>query len=97
MAALFAAGALLGAGCGDDKGGGGDDDALAKAKTFFVDQCHMGHEGDDKDLKLCQCGADELQANHGYDATKFKAATDQAEKGSLPPYVIQAFGACKNK
>ena len=100
LAALLVTGALAGAGCGGDDeggGGGGGDDALAQAKQTLVDQCHAGHENDQADLELCQCAADELEKNHGYDKAKFDAAVAQAKKGSLPPEIIQALSACKNK
>ena len=47
------------AGCGGDDDEGGDGGSVDEAKKALVASCHKGHEGDDADLKLCQCTGDE--------------------------------------
>lgn len=76
------------AGCGGDDG---DSGSLADAKQALVDDCHEGHEGDDKDLALCRCIADQLATEHGYDtAEKFEDARKSVADGDVPPEVQKA-------
>jgi hypothetical protein len=90
-AAVLCGLAIAAAGCGDDDDDGGSG-SIAEAKQALIDDCHEGHEGDDKDLKLCECIADQLQAKHGYDTAKeFDAARKSvADDEKVPTQVMEA-------
>jgi hypothetical protein len=87
--------ALVAAGCGDDDGGDdGGGGSVAEAKQALIDSCHKGHEGDDRDLKLCQCIADQLEKKHGHDtAKKFDDTRKSVEEGDVPPEVRSSVSA----
>jgi hypothetical protein len=99
FALLLSTLALIAAGCGGDDGGGdGGGLSIADGKQKLVDSCHKGHEGDAKDLALCRCTADELQAKHGYDeGDRFDDARKKVEDGDVPPEVEKAVTACQAK
>ena len=96
LALLFALTFAI-AGCGgDDDDGGGGDRSVDEAKQALVDSCHKGNEGDDADLKLCECTGDELQSKHGYDtADKFDEARKSVEDNDVPTEVQAAVTACQ--
>jgi hypothetical protein len=106
LIAVFLCVLAVGCGGGDDDGGGGDDDGggegnrtVAEAKQALIDDCHEGNEGDDRDLKLCQCIADQLAKEHGYDTAKeFDDARKSVADNDVPPEVQSAGAslACQN-
>ena len=91
FAVLIATAALAFAGCGGDDDDDGGNGGITEAKQALVDDCHKGHEGDDKDLKLCECIADQLEKKHGYDtAKKFDDARKSVADEKVPPEVQAA-------
>ena len=99
LALLLSLLALAAAGCGDDDdGGGGGGLSVADGKQKLIDSCHKGHEGDEKDLALCRCTADELQAKHDYSTGKqFDDARKEVEGGDVPTEVRTSLTACQAK
>jgi hypothetical protein len=86
--------ALIAAGCGGDDGDDDSSGSVTEAKQALIDDCHEGNEGDDRDLKLCQCIADQLQKKHGYDtAAKFDDARKRVADDDVPPEVRESASA----
>ena len=80
----------LAAGCGDESGG----KTLSEARQDLIDDCHKGNEGDERDLKLCQCIADQLARKHGYDtAAEFEKARKDVANEDIPSEVRAAVAA----
>lgn len=81
------------AGCG---GGGGGKETVGQAREKLIASCHKGHENDSKDLALCRCIAQTLQAEHGYTtAKKFEDARKTIEGGKIPSAIRSASISCQ--
>ncbi|HEX8054618.1 MAG TPA: hypothetical protein VF517_16650 [Thermoleophilaceae bacterium] len=94
LAILCALMLSIAAGCGEDGDGSDSPATLADAKKALVDDCHKGHEGDDKDLALCRCIADQLEKKHGYDTPeKFEKTRKRVADEDVPPEVQAAAAA----
>jgi hypothetical protein len=81
----------LAAGCGEDGDGGDSPATLAEAKKALIDDCHRGNEGDERDLALCRCIADQLERKHGYGSPeKFEDARQRVADDDVPQEVQSA-------